>query len=1206
MGASSTLDSPVEYVDQYAGKPRVLIIGDSVSIGYTSPTRNALRTKANVHRIPANGGDTTFGLTHIEQWLGDKPWDVVHFNWGLHDIKVKDDGTFQVPIANYVANIDALVERLEETGAELVWATTTPVPEGNLQPIRNRGDEVAYNAAAEGVMNSFDVRINDLHAFALPQLAEMQIPQNVHFTNEGSKQLGEKVTDEIRAAILEKCLTVTNTDNDGIGSLRYAIACANSFEGPDTITFDISGRGPHTISPLSPLPPIGDSLVIDGTSAPSYEGSPVVELDGTSAGDAAAGLRIRKSAGGSIVRGLAINRFDGGGIVVQSADNNWIEDNHIGTDLTGQFALGNRVAGISIVNTTNTMIRRNLISDNDIGVLVKKTNSTANLIRGNQIGVDVTGKQKLGNQRVGIEIRDAAGTFIGGVDERLRNVISGNTYGIRLTGDANETLIQHNYIGTDSTGTRSIANAYGVFMAGVNGNTVGGDAGAGNLISGNRRSGIFIDRSDDNTVSDNLIGTDVNGTAQLANRRGISIRNGDGNRLGGVPNTISGNTAEGIRILGTASQNTISGNLIGTNRDGSDAIPNRDGILFRGNTSANTIGGVLPSNGNVISGNHKAGVILGGTDNRALGNLIGTNASGVAALPNEVGIAIKSARGIEIGGSDTRARNIISGNTKSGVLITGNSATSNNVTGNFIGTDMRGKNSIPNQIGVAIHASNNVIGGASNGARNVISGNRQTGVVIERGQHNQIKGNLIGIDAAGTLAVPNATGIEIHEGALNVVGGTEPGAGNTISGNSKTGLLVHGGGSNLIEGNKIGTDIDATVTIGNRHGVVLYGSQENVIGGVHRRAGNVISGNSVTGLRIVQPTSVGNRVLGNSFGTSLTGALQLPNRDGVVIGGSASNNTIGGPQQTAENQIANNDRQGIWIQRSAGTGNSLTRNDIHDNGGLGIAVGSQRATSNDVDDADRGANNLQNTPELATAILSDGALIVQYLMSSSAAYSAYPITVEFFVADASGTEGSTFLGDDTIDSPGSVMTSIAAGPATLHGQIVATATDAGGNTSEFSASVNVAAPLLAAVSLESSVQGQERAPALTDAQLSQVSGIAIARLSQLGLGADLFANVSYAIADLPGATLGLAVGNAITIDINAAGYGWALNPQSQIRNPKSIDLLTTVMHELGHVAGLEDRYDEAENQDLMYAWLQPAAQRSSLNGSLADQVFGDI
>jgi lysophospholipase L1-like esterase len=180
--------------------PRVLLIGDSISIGYTVPTRKLLAGQANVHRVPENGGPTTQGVARLDKWLGAGKWDVIHFNWGLHDIKL-DTGKHQVPIDDYERNLRDLVTTLKRTGAKLIWASTTPVPEGKLSPKRSNEDVIAYNTVAKRVMQEKGIAINDLYAFALPRLKQMQRPVNVHFTDEGSAALAEEVAKAIRAAL---------------------------------------------------------------------------------------------------------------------------------------------------------------------------------------------------------------------------------------------------------------------------------------------------------------------------------------------------------------------------------------------------------------------------------------------------------------------------------------------------------------------------------------------------------------------------------------------------------------------------------------------------------------------------------------------------------------------------------------------------------------------------------------------------------------------------------------------------------------------------------------------------------------------------------------------------------------------------------------------------------------------------------------------
>jgi len=183
--------------------PNVLLIGDSISMGYTGPVAKRLAGEANVYRPAANCGPTSRGLEHLDGWLGDIEWDVIHFNWGLHDLKFID-GERQVPLDQYGENIEKLVDQLQRTGATLIWCSTTPVPKGKVRPKRIPSDAAAYNRAAAEVMAEHGIRVNDLYAYALPRLEEIQQPVNVHFTRQGSEKLAEQVAQAIRQALAEK------------------------------------------------------------------------------------------------------------------------------------------------------------------------------------------------------------------------------------------------------------------------------------------------------------------------------------------------------------------------------------------------------------------------------------------------------------------------------------------------------------------------------------------------------------------------------------------------------------------------------------------------------------------------------------------------------------------------------------------------------------------------------------------------------------------------------------------------------------------------------------------------------------------------------------------------------------------------------------------------------------------------------------------
>jgi hypothetical protein len=199
------LDPALVPISDDPALPRVLLIGDSISIGYTLPAREVLKGNANLHRIPTNGNSTRAGLKHLEQWLGAGNWTVIHFNWGLHDLKHWKNGKLDpagpvvTPLDVYEENLRELVTQLKSTGAKLIWASTTPVPAGSVG--RVPGDETKYNEVAARVMQEHGIAVNDLHAYCIPHLDAWQLPSNVHFNAEGSKALAEKVAQEITAAL---------------------------------------------------------------------------------------------------------------------------------------------------------------------------------------------------------------------------------------------------------------------------------------------------------------------------------------------------------------------------------------------------------------------------------------------------------------------------------------------------------------------------------------------------------------------------------------------------------------------------------------------------------------------------------------------------------------------------------------------------------------------------------------------------------------------------------------------------------------------------------------------------------------------------------------------------------------------------------------------------------------------------------------------
>jgi hypothetical protein len=175
------------------GLPRVLLIGDSISIGYTLPVRVRLNGKVNVHRVDRNAGGTRFAMKQLKGWLGDGKWDVIHFNFGLHDLAGN-----RVPAEEYEKSLRKMVAELKATGAKVIWASTTPRPPG--QGARDEG-LIKFNEIAERVMKENGVAIDDLYAAVLPRQSELQRPNDAHYTLKGYEFLGDVVAASIEAQL---------------------------------------------------------------------------------------------------------------------------------------------------------------------------------------------------------------------------------------------------------------------------------------------------------------------------------------------------------------------------------------------------------------------------------------------------------------------------------------------------------------------------------------------------------------------------------------------------------------------------------------------------------------------------------------------------------------------------------------------------------------------------------------------------------------------------------------------------------------------------------------------------------------------------------------------------------------------------------------------------------------------------------------------
>ncbi len=520
----------------------------------------------------------------------------------------------------------------------------------------------------------------------------------------------------------------------------------------------------------------------------------------------------------------------------------------------GQSAGGVVILDPSASNTIGgtTAAARNIISGN-AGYGVETSGASSNVIEGNYIGTDATGSVAVGNQKGVVILLNSGSNTVGGTVAGARNVISGNTSdGVDVEGTGTQlNLVAGNFIGTDSTGKKALGNAgVGVYVyISATSNTIGGtSAAARNIIAASSispYSGVEIYQAASNVVEGNYIGTDVTGSVALGNNAGVEIEGGAvsniiGGTVAGAGNVISGNTSDGIDIDGSGTAgNLVAGNLIGTDATGKIALGNSNvGVFIFSGASGNIVGGTSAAARNIISASGSAGIVFDGTSGNLFeGNYVGTDITGSVALGNKaVAVGLQDASPSNtIGGTVAGARNLISGNLADGIDLSGAGTSSNLVAGNYIGTDATGKIALGNShvnIDIFNSASANTIGGTAAAARNIVADNVKVGyagIEVFAASKNVIEGNDIGTDVTGSNPLGNQIGVLVWSSSTsNTIGGTAAGAGNVIA-FSKAGGVVVGTSTtdkstgNAILGNSIFSNTKLGIDLGD-NGVTANGA----------------------------------------------------------------------------------------------------------------------------------------------------------------------------------------------------------------------------------------------------------------------------------------------------------------------------------------------------------------------------------------------
>jgi CSLREA domain-containing protein len=662
-------------------------------------------------------------------------------------------------------------------------------------------------------------------------------------------------------------------------------------------------------------------------------------------------------------------------------------------------------------------------------------NAGLNLVAGNFIGTDATGMNAVPNGS-GVAVVNGTLNLIGGEKPADRNLISGNTGdGVRISGyNTGLNSVEGNYIGTKKDGDSALPNDVGVYMLKFSGgNLIGCETENGdNVISGNTTAGIRINESDENTIKGNLIGTDKTGVHAIANGLGVDICDASGNAVGyyGYGSLISGNTGPGVRIKTTSSASA-------------------------------------PSSGNLV-----------------YSNKIGTNAAGNNRIPNDVGILIQNSQMNDIGDGQPANRNVVSGNTQAGIRL--ENAIGTTVFGNFIGTDKNGVAKMPNATGTGVVLSGgsaNDIGCLVTGSTNVISGNAGNGVELtDSASANFVQSNFIGLQVDGVSALANTgIGVAVDLGANGNVIGVEPSGGfdrtrldgaqakTRSAAAAQPGSVPGGGCSRRATSNNQNTQ-------GFKAAQQLKAKAQFALGSSPGQSRTALAGRAMKATRDTATSA-------KAKASRSAPAKSLPGANAQGVAGKSSPLAPPPPAPlTGVNMIANNGKDGVRVSGNS-VNNIISQNSIFANGALGINLGpdGDGVTENNTA-GHSGPNNYQNFPKLNFANPND--LKINFDMDGTGG--SEPFTIEFFVngsfvngaCDGTNGEGKTWIGSASVSS-GNNQNYVVLSPFSFaNGEVItATATDSYGNTSEFSNCIVAGPP---AISIGNSVTLSEGNSSTTD------------------------------------------------------------------------------------------------------------------------------
>ncbi|MBN1425578.1 hypothetical protein JXA88_13570, partial [Candidatus Fermentibacteria bacterium] len=801
-----------------------------------------------------------------------------------------------------------------------------------------------------------------------------------------------------------------------------------------------------------------------------------------------------------------------------------VQGNYIGTRASGITALANGSGtgyGISIDYGQNHLIggttaaARNLISGNNGDGIVLSQRSTGTIISGNYIGTHADGIADLGNTRHGVYLMyktspgGSTDAVIGGPSSGAGNVISGNdgcgvfAYGI------NDVVIQGNYVGINAAGSGALANSQdGIGLLLSDATSVGGTgSGEGNTISGNSWSGIRLRNSEYTLIRGNRIGTDVAGTADVGNGgHGVYVNSNHteiGGSSSGYWNTIAFNDSCGVGIF-WAYFNGVMGNSIHSNgRLGIDLAKSGDpasGWTYNDYQDPDFDSNYLQNYPVITSAKSNAALtVMEGTLNSTPSTtfylqfysnptpdptnygegttwlrdtMVTTDGNGDAAFsvtyspPLTLGSYVcATATDPDANTSEFGANREVSkltltvvntndagtGSLRQALLYANASAGPDTILFDIPTSDPGYVVGPPSYWSIQPDSALPVLSDTV-----IIDGYSQPGAQPNTTPAPGASNAALKIELDGSSAGGSTTGLEVSAGGCVAQG-------LVINRYGSPGILINTPGGAHIRGCYIGTDVSGTSDLGNGTDGIVVMSGTNTLGGASPGDRNIISGNSNHGIWLVSATASNNSIKGNFIGVDVTGTSALGNANrGIWLFLDPSNNTIGGTGAGEANIIANSGNAGVGIHSA--TGNTIRGNSILDNAGLGIDLNDDGVSVNDSADVDTGPNNVQNHPVLSSAYPAGSTTRVQGALNSTPSTA---FTLDFYAsaaADPTGYgEGATWVGTAgvTTDVNGDVSFTTTISTAVAIGwYIAATATDPGGNTSEFSQCVMVTDPFV--------------------------------------------------------------------------------------------------------------------------------------------------